>query len=54
MPGLSDGAVVPGLERLVLDALSAPENAPRGAGIDRLRLTPAPLVPEVTSTRRSA
>jgi predicted nicotinamide N-methyase len=43
MPGLSDSAIVPGLERLVLDALSAPG----AAGGDRLRLLPAPLVPEV-------
>lgn len=47
MPGLSDGTIVPGLERLVLDALSDPDNAPGTAGSDRLRLTPAPLVPEV-------
>jgi hypothetical protein len=47
MPGLSDGTVVPGLERLVLGALSDPDNAPGTAGSDRLRLTPAPLVPEV-------
>lgn len=47
IPGLSDGTVVPGLERLVRDALAAPENAPGTGGIDRLRLSPAPLVPEV-------
>ncbi|WP_319464154.1 class I SAM-dependent methyltransferase [Micromonospora sp. RTP1Z1] len=47
MPVRSDAAVVPGLEPLVLYALSAPECAPGTASIDRLRLAPVPLVPEV-------
>ena len=47
MPIRSDAAVVPGLEPLVLYALSAPECAPGTASIDRLRLATVPLVPEV-------
>lgn len=45
-PVPSDGAV-PGLEPLVLYALSALGSAPDIASLDRLRLTPVPLVPEV-------
>lgn len=47
MPVRSDTAVLPGLEPLVLQALSTAEYAAGTAGIDRLRLAPVPLVPEV-------
>lgn len=39
--------IVPGLERLVRDALSASEDALPAAGYDGLRLVAAPAVPEV-------
>ncbi|MEU4678455.1 50S ribosomal protein L11 methyltransferase [Micromonospora sp. NPDC023737] len=49
MPVRTDSGVLPGLEPLLSQALSAPACA-AGAGadsIDRLRLAPVPLVPEV-------
>ena len=45
VPGVPDGALLPGLDRLVLDALSPESNFP-SSGMDQLRLIPPPLVPE--------
>jgi predicted nicotinamide N-methyase len=46
-PGYSHSAIVPGLERLVRDALSDAKNTLPATGYDGLRLVGAPLVPEV-------
>ncbi|MEV6373633.1 class I SAM-dependent methyltransferase [Micromonospora musae] len=47
MPIRSDTGVLPGLEPLLRQALSAPDYAAGAGSIDRLRLAPVPLVPEV-------
>ncbi|MET7747717.1 50S ribosomal protein L11 methyltransferase [Micromonospora sp. NPDC005367] len=47
MPARTGLAVPPGLEPLLSQALSSPESAAASGSIDRLRLAPVPLVPEV-------
>ncbi|MEV4808766.1 50S ribosomal protein L11 methyltransferase [Micromonospora avicenniae] len=46
-PVRTDSAVLPGLEPLLSQALSAPECSAVGSSMDRLRLAPVSLVPEV-------